>query len=281
MATNPYFNKVVKDNVTIIDLTSDTVTPASVLQGVTFHDASGASCVGTGSGGGKTIDHINTASVPCEWSSVVATYEMVCRDWDVESGSGSKITRTYQIPFTNAQTSLDPNDYGISLAIPKRYCELEDTSGPMIKALAPSGESKNTYSVTPTTTTGTASGDDEAAWVGGAATGLTTARLVVPDNLAFTSINVALPEGENIRKVEVNSDGTYDVTFTDDTTATSTAYSGEIVSTSAGNECLISCECKSVTGTPSAYAAGYLVTYTDNSTETFPAASADIADGSY
>ena len=231
------------------------------------------------SGGDKTIQSIAPTSVPVAWSSVVATYELVTRDFDVASGTGSKVTRSYAIPFTNPQTSLNPEDYGISRAIPKRYCEFEDTSGPMIRALAPSGESKSTNNVT--TTTGAASGDDDNAWAASAATGRTEARLVVPDNLAFTSINVALPEGESIRKVEVNSDGTYDVTFTDDTTATSTAYSGSVVSTAYGNECIISCECVSVTGTASAYAPAYLVTYTDSSTETFLAASGDVATGAY
>ena len=233
------------------------------------------------SGGDKTIQSIAPTSVPVAWSSVVATYELVTRDFDVASGTGSKVTRSYAIPFTNPQTSLNPEDYGISLAIPKRYCELEDTSGPVISALAPSGELKSTGNITPTTTQGTASGDDDNAWAASAATGRTTARLVVPDNLAFTSINVALPEGESIRKVEVNSDGTYDVEFTDGTTATSTAYSGSVVSTAQGNECIISCECVSVTGTASAYAPAYLVTYTDSSTETFLAASGDVATGAY
>lgn len=55
MATNPYFNKIIKNNQTIIDLTADTVSPSSVMQGVTFHDASGAAQVGTASGGGEQI----------------------------------------------------------------------------------------------------------------------------------------------------------------------------------------------------------------------------------
>ena len=53
---NPYKNKVqvVRNGATetLIDLTSDTVTPASLAQGYTAHDASGAPIVGTASGGG-------------------------------------------------------------------------------------------------------------------------------------------------------------------------------------------------------------------------------------
>ena len=40
-------NKVVFGNQTLIDLTSDTITPADLASGVTAHDASGASITGT------------------------------------------------------------------------------------------------------------------------------------------------------------------------------------------------------------------------------------------
>lgn len=46
MASNPYVNKVVYGDDTLIDLTEDTVTPNDVLLGVTFHNAAGASQVG-------------------------------------------------------------------------------------------------------------------------------------------------------------------------------------------------------------------------------------------
>ena len=55
MANNPYVNKVVSDSQTLIDLTSDTVAPADVRAGVTFHDMSGAACVGTASGGSEPM----------------------------------------------------------------------------------------------------------------------------------------------------------------------------------------------------------------------------------
>ena len=47
MANNPYVNKVVYGNNTLIDLSSDTVTADKVLTGYTAHDASGASITGT------------------------------------------------------------------------------------------------------------------------------------------------------------------------------------------------------------------------------------------
>lgn len=40
-------NKVVYDGKTLVDLTSDTVTPATLAKGVTAHDKSGAKITGT------------------------------------------------------------------------------------------------------------------------------------------------------------------------------------------------------------------------------------------
>lgn len=47
MATNANVNKVIYGGKTLIDLTSDTVTADKVLEGITYHDKSGASCTGT------------------------------------------------------------------------------------------------------------------------------------------------------------------------------------------------------------------------------------------
>lgn len=49
---NPYVNKVVLGNQTLLDLTSDTVTPDTLMQGYTAHDKSGALITGTNTGGG-------------------------------------------------------------------------------------------------------------------------------------------------------------------------------------------------------------------------------------
>lgn len=47
MANNPYINKVIYGNDTLLDLTSDTATADKVLSGYTFHDKTGASVTGT------------------------------------------------------------------------------------------------------------------------------------------------------------------------------------------------------------------------------------------
>ena len=48
---NEYVNKVVLGSSTLIDLTADTVTAESLMQGYTAHDKSGALITGTATGG--------------------------------------------------------------------------------------------------------------------------------------------------------------------------------------------------------------------------------------
>lgn len=55
MASNTYINKVVYNNNTLIDLTSDTVTASTLMQGYTAHDASGSTITGTAT----TVDEFN------------------------------------------------------------------------------------------------------------------------------------------------------------------------------------------------------------------------------
>lgn len=47
MASNPYVNKVTANGVVIVDLTADTVTASTLMQGYTAHDKSGALITGT------------------------------------------------------------------------------------------------------------------------------------------------------------------------------------------------------------------------------------------
>ena len=50
---NQYVNKVVFGNQTLLDLTTDTVTPSVLMEGYTAHDKSGALIIGTATGGGS------------------------------------------------------------------------------------------------------------------------------------------------------------------------------------------------------------------------------------
>ena len=49
-------NKIIVDGVTKIDLTQDTVTADKVLEGMTFHDATGSLCTGTMKAGADVGD---------------------------------------------------------------------------------------------------------------------------------------------------------------------------------------------------------------------------------
>lgn len=55
MANNPYVNKVIYGNDTIIDLTGDTVTAADVRNGVIFHKSNGEQTTGTNEGTDTSI----------------------------------------------------------------------------------------------------------------------------------------------------------------------------------------------------------------------------------
>ena len=55
-------NKVVLNDVVKLDLTADTVTPETLAEGVTAHDASGAQIVGTMQSGGGGLSWVTVAS---------------------------------------------------------------------------------------------------------------------------------------------------------------------------------------------------------------------------
>ena len=57
MATK-YVNKVIVNDETVMDLTSDTVTPESLLDGYTAHDRTGKKITGTLYLGNKTINDV-------------------------------------------------------------------------------------------------------------------------------------------------------------------------------------------------------------------------------
>jgi len=69
---NLYVNKVTVNGTDIIDLTSDTVTPATLMQGYTAHDRSGAAIVGTASGGAK-IGVVHLGTVTSVYTGITAT----------------------------------------------------------------------------------------------------------------------------------------------------------------------------------------------------------------
>lgn len=72
MANNPYVNRVDYAGGTLIDISNDTVTAASVLSGVTFHLPSGAS--GTGSIVSQTASGTTTLNASTTSKSYSAGY---------------------------------------------------------------------------------------------------------------------------------------------------------------------------------------------------------------
>ena len=59
MAQNPYVNKVqTADGRVLIDISSDTVTPSTLLSGTTAHDASGAEIEGSFDMFALTVDEL-------------------------------------------------------------------------------------------------------------------------------------------------------------------------------------------------------------------------------
>ena len=74
MPNNPYCNKVEFNNVTLIDLTNDTVVASNVLYGASLHLADGSTTTGTMANNGAvsgTIDGLisTTYSVPSGYTS--------------------------------------------------------------------------------------------------------------------------------------------------------------------------------------------------------------------
>lgn len=61
MAQNPYVNKVVFGNDTLVDLTEDSVTASNLLEGETAHNAAGAPVTGTAKQGHTIWNAIKTA----------------------------------------------------------------------------------------------------------------------------------------------------------------------------------------------------------------------------
>ena len=90
MANNPYVNKVIYGNQTILDLTADTITPSALQSGVTAHDKSGASITGTASLKQKTEVIGNT---------------LYFRDSDLYSVSGTTVIVGNKV--TNTTLTID------------------------------------------------------------------------------------------------------------------------------------------------------------------------------
>ena len=90
-------NKVYYDGRTLIDLTEDTVTPETLVKGVTAHDKTGAQIVGTFEGGSaenpldayQRVEYITTATAE--------TYPYIITDVCADNDTGAEIVASFPI----------------------------------------------------------------------------------------------------------------------------------------------------------------------------------------
>lgn len=178
MATNQYINKVIYGGQTLIDLTVDDVTRASVLSGIKFHLPSGEATTGTCEYDAKTSD---ATAVAAEILSTKTAYV-----------NGAKIVGS--MPNRGAVdgtiTALD----GI-YTIPQGY---HDGSGRVSIASAEQAKllpSNIREGVTILGVTGTMSGSEGVKATSLTVTPYTTAQTIVPSDLgdfnSITQVNVA------------------------------------------------------------------------------------------
>ena len=125
MANNQYVNQVAVNGATIIDLTADTVTPSTLAQGYTAHDASGAPITGTATGGsmvirdeadshGGTIRHITAGSVVQGTLEVTenGTYDVAAyADVDVDVAAAPTLQSKTATPTESQQTVTPDSGY--------------------------------------------------------------------------------------------------------------------------------------------------------------------------
>lgn len=164
MASNPYVNKVIYGNQTLIDLTGDDVTDSDILAGKKAHDASGAPITGSCTYDADTSDADATAA---EILATKTAYK-----------NGSKLTGS--MPNRGAVT-LEIDDVSDEITIPNGYhdgsgkAKLDATEAAKIIA----GNIKDGVSILGVL--GTYTGEGVTAQTK-SATPLTTAQQILPDS---------------------------------------------------------------------------------------------------
>lgn len=117
MATNPYVNKVVYGNQTVMDITDTTATEGDVANGAVFYKANGARSVGTA-----------TPSAP-EWGDITGT---LSDQTDLQTELDNKVITLTKAQY-DALSTAEKNDpskvyYVTDYDAPKTYVELDDSS---------------------------------------------------------------------------------------------------------------------------------------------------------
>lgn len=275
MANNTYSNNVIIDNETVIDLTADTVDAAHLLAGYTAHDASGAPVTGVAEGA-KTIASVTPTTVAAY--DATATYEVVA----VDNTNELVYTREYVAEFENLTDNTAPaSEYGFTRVLAASAGYESRTS---VDAVAPDGSTATAAFTSTSSRARTAA--DGGAWC--AAYERTSSEHqvgnpLVPDGVTqWTYEALAMSVTKTLASLVAAKDGTgdtyYTATATDGTVENTVAIGGK---ESASGRFIMSARCVSVTYAAAGTVPGYLITYTDGTTETIAARAADIANGGY
>lgn len=146
MATNPYVNKVVYGNQTVMDITDTTAEPENVLEGEVFYTASGARSVGTAIGGipeeelrdtvgwtGKNLADISKTEIGTAWNGTSNTararlvISAIPNESYIVSICGTNnldyvgVCTSTGIPSDNAPTEITGDSYQFTVASDRKY----------------------------------------------------------------------------------------------------------------------------------------------------------------
>lgn len=188
------YNKVVINNQTLIDISSDTVTPNTLLSGVTAHDNTGAAIVGTYTPtSGETINNQNKTVTPTEERQYVMAdtgytglSQVVVEPID-SNFVGSGVSR---------KTSSDLGAAGATVTVPAGYYSTQTTKSVATgtagtPTATKSTVSNNSITITPSVTN--------------------TTGYITGGTLNGTAVSVTASELVN-GTLNIDDDGTYDVT---------------------------------------------------------------------
>lgn len=165
MASNQYYNKVIYGSQTLIDLTSDTITAADVINSKTFHLASGATATGS-----CTYD-ADTSDADAVAGEILATKTAYV--------NGSKVTGTMA---NNGGVTGYISDASTPYSIPVGYHDGSGTVGIAATELAKLIASNIREDITILGVTGTMSGTEAVTAASPTVTPYTTQKTYVPND---------------------------------------------------------------------------------------------------